>query len=70
MLIPAQRHGDGLRPGTWRQLYGVSHECDYPPQANQVRQIVTSIFQDGDYTSSEIHAIVPRGSGKKRASTT
>ena len=44
--------------GLGDSLYGVSHECDYPPQANQVRQIVTSIFQDGDYSSSEIHAIV------------
>ena len=44
--------------GLGGSLYGVTHECDYPPQAKQVRQVVSSIFQGGDYSSSDIHAMI------------
>ena len=34
--------------GLGDQLLGVSHECDYPPEARNLPWIVHSIFQDGD----------------------
>ena len=44
--------------GLGEQLLGVSHECDYPPEARKLPWIVHSIFQDGDYSSGEIHRII------------
>ena len=40
------------------QLYGVSHECDYPPAARNKPWVVRSIFQDKKYSSSETHQII------------
>ena len=44
--------------GLGEQLYGVSHECDYPPEARKVPWIVHSIFGDRQYSSGEIHQII------------
>ena len=40
--------------GLGDQLYGVSHECDYPTQARKVPRVVGSIFGDRQYSSAEI----------------
>ena len=44
--------------GLGDQLCGVSHECDYPPEARKLPWIVHSIFQDRQYSSSEIHQTI------------
>ena len=44
--------------GIGDQLLGVSHECDYPPDARKLPWIVHSIFQDGEYSSAEIHQVI------------
>ena len=44
--------------GLGDQLYGVSHECDYPPQARKLPKVVRSVFEDHHYSSSEIDRIV------------
>ncbi len=44
--------------GLGDHLLGVSHECDYPPEARKLPWIVHSIFQDGDYSSGDIHRII------------
>ncbi len=44
--------------GLGDQLYGVSHECDFPPEARSKPWIVRSIFQDREYSSSEVHRII------------
>jgi iron complex transport system substrate-binding protein len=44
--------------GLGEHLLGVSHECDYPPEARKLPWIVHSVFQDGDYSSAEIHRII------------
>ena len=44
--------------GLGDQLYGVSHECDYPPQARTLPKVVRSVFEDRNYSSSEIDRIV------------
>ena len=44
--------------GLGQDLYGVSHECDYPAEARQVPWVVHSIFDDREYSSAEIHEII------------
>ena len=44
--------------GLGDSLHGVSHECDYPAQARKVRRVVHSIFDDGEYSSAEIHQMI------------
>ena len=44
--------------GLGDQLYGVSDECDYPPEARKLPWIVHSIFEDRQYSSAEIHQII------------
>jgi iron complex transport system substrate-binding protein len=44
--------------GLGDQLYGVSHECDYPPEARKVTRIVSSVFDDRHYSSAEIDGII------------
>ena len=44
--------------GLGEQLYAVSHECDYPPEARKLPWVVHSIFEDRQYPSGEIHQII------------
>ncbi len=45
--------------GMGEHLYGVSHECDYPPEARKVPWVVHSIFEENrHYSSAEIHQII------------
>ena len=39
-------------------LYGVSHECDFPPEARAKPRVVRSRFDAADYTSREIDRLV------------
>ncbi len=45
--------------GLQDQLYGVTHECDYPPDARNKPHVVRSVFDEGDPPSSgEISRII------------
>lgn len=44
--------------GLEEHLYAVSHECDYPATMRRLPWVVRSIFQDGQFSSSEIDRIV------------
>ena len=44
--------------GLGEQLFGVSHECDYPPEARKLPRVVDSIFEDRQLSSSEIHQMI------------
>ena len=45
--------------GLQDQLYGVTHECDYPPDARNKPHVVRSVFDGGDPPSSgEISRII------------
>jgi iron complex transport system substrate-binding protein len=44
--------------GLGDHLYGVSHECDYPPEARSKPVAVRSVLQNGEYSSAEIHQII------------
>ncbi len=41
--------------GLGDQLYGVSHECDFPHSAKDVPNVVRSAFESSDFSSGEIH---------------
>lgn len=45
--------------GLQDQLFGVTHECDYPPDAKNKPQVVHSVFDESDPPSSgEISRII------------
>lgn len=44
--------------GLGEQLFGVSHECDHPPEARKLPRVVGSVFEDRHYSSSEIHETI------------
>ncbi len=45
--------------GLQDQLFGVTHECDYPPDAKNKPRVVHSVFDDADPPSSgEISRII------------
>ncbi len=44
--------------GLGDQLYAVSHECDYPSEAQKLPRVVHSIFEDRQYSSTEIHRTI------------
>ena len=44
--------------GLGDHLYGVSHECDFPPEARKIPFVVHSIFDDRQYASAEIHQTI------------
>jgi len=44
--------------GLQDQLYGVSFECDYPPDARSKPILVRSVFQDTQLSSGEINRII------------
>ena len=40
-------------------LYGVTHECDYPPAAHSKPSVVRSVFKEGEQPSSaEVNRII------------
>ena len=40
-------------------LYGVTHECDYPPAARNKPHVVRSVFNEGDQISSaEVNRVI------------
>jgi iron complex transport system substrate-binding protein len=44
--------------GLQDQLYGVTFECDYPPQARAKPMVVRSIFGETSLSSGEISQII------------
>jgi iron complex transport system substrate-binding protein len=40
------------------QLYGVTHECDYPPDARNKPRVVQSLFESSKLSSAEINQFV------------
>ena len=40
--------------GLQDHLYGVTHECDYPPEARDKPHVVHSVFEGTEPTSGEI----------------
>ena len=40
------------------QLYGVTHECDYPPEARNKPHVVHSVFEGQEPTSGEISKVI------------
>jgi iron complex transport system substrate-binding protein len=40
------------------QLYGVTHECDYPPAAKNRSWVVRSVFDGAQPTSGEISRVI------------
>jgi len=40
------------------QLYGVTHECDYPPGARAKPQVVQSVFKGTEPSSGEINRVI------------
>ena len=44
--------------GLGDDLYGVSHECDYPPDAKNKPVVVRSVLENQGFSSADIHKIV------------
>ena len=44
--------------GLQDQLYGVTHECDYPPEARNKPRVVHSVFDGQEPTSGEISRVI------------
>ena len=44
--------------GLQDQLYGVTHECDYPPEARDKPHVVHSVFEGQEPTSGEISRVI------------
>jgi iron complex transport system substrate-binding protein len=44
--------------GLQDQLYGVTHECDYPPAARTKPQVVQSVFKGTEPSSGEINRVI------------
>lgn len=40
------------------QLFGVTHECDYPPEARDKPWVVHSVFEGTEPTSGEISRVI------------
>jgi iron complex transport system substrate-binding protein len=40
------------------QLHGVTHECDFPPEAKQKPWVVRSVFEGSQPTSGEISRVI------------
>ena len=43
--------------GLQDQLYGVTHECDYPPGAKDKPHVVRSVFDEGEPPSSVMRQV-------------
>ncbi len=46
--------------GLQDQLYGVTHECDYPPEAKNKPWAVRSVFDGTEPTSGEISDVISK----------
>lgn len=44
--------------GLQDQLFGVTHECDYPADAHKKPHVVRSVFEGTEPTSSEISRVI------------
>ncbi len=44
--------------GLGDHLYGVSHECDYPPEARKLPRVAYSIFDEGEHSSADIDRMI------------
>ena len=44
--------------GLQDQLYGVTHECDYPQEARDKPHVVHSVFEGQEPTSGEISRVI------------
>ena len=44
--------------GLQDQLLGVTHECDYPPEARDKPHVVHSVFEGQEPTSGEISRVI------------
>lgn len=44
--------------GLQDRLYGVTHECDYPPEARGKPHVVHSVFEGTEPTSGEISRVI------------
>ena len=44
--------------GLQDQLYGVTHECDFPPDARNKPNVVHSVFDGMEPTSGEISRVI------------
>ncbi|MCH8298888.1 MAG: hypothetical protein IIA92_07670 [Chloroflexi bacterium] len=44
--------------GLQDQLFGVTHECDYPPEARNKPHVVHSVFEGQEPTSGEISKVI------------
>ena len=44
--------------GLQDQLYGVTHECDYPLEARNKPHVVHSVFEGQELTSGEISKVI------------
>ena len=44
--------------GLQDSLYGVTHECDYPPEARNKPHVVHSVFEGQEPTSGEISRVI------------
>ena len=44
--------------GLGQDLYAVSHECDYPAEAQKLPLVVRSIFDERQYSSAEIDQMI------------
>ena len=40
------------------QLYGVTHECDYPPDCRSKPRVVRSVFEGTEPSSGEISKVI------------
>ena len=52
--------------GLGRQVVGVTHECDWPPEASELPKVTASVLDTGELTSSEIDRSVAEAAAKGR----
>jgi iron complex transport system substrate-binding protein len=52
--------------GLGERVVGVTHECDWPPEAETRPQVTVSLVQTGDLASAEIDRVVAEAAGSGR----
>lgn len=50
--------------GLGRQVVGVTHECDWPPEASELPKVTASVLDTGELTSAEIDGAVADAAAK------
>jgi iron complex transport system substrate-binding protein len=53
--------------GLGDQVVGVTHECDWPPEAETVSRVTASLLQSGDLSSAEIDVAVAEAAREGKA---